>query len=462
MNCLFDFKLLLKINFLNNKKFLISYSGGLDSTVLLYHLKNFKQFNKDFVFRVIHINHNINNLSKEWSHHCYQQCKKWNFDLIIVNLKKDIIYIYKKSLGGIESSARFLRHKIYNMYLLNDEILLLGHHLQDKVETFFLNLKRGCGPKGLSSLNQKSKLGKLTIFRPMLNISKISIYSFALSKNLNWIEDYSNQDIYYDRNYIRQKILPNLRKKWPYIDRAINKTSFLCSIQEDLLKESLLKEIKFLIDVKRSSLNFLPLLNMPDIKKYYFLRVWLNEIKPSITPSYKCLSHILKNVIYAKIDRNPILRINKFEIRRFKKFIYIVNFISKDVLKNLKIRCYYPWKDLELPYKLGYLVEVDKYSIFGTPILKPCNHEHMFIKFAVNPKVCLINRKKKCFLNKFYKEISIPSWLRYRIPLLFYDNNLIAAPNIFVCRDIYRINDIKEDLNKKIYFYLRWLAPKKF
>lgn len=453
---LFDIDKLIKENYF---KFLIGYSGGLDSSVLLYNIVLLKNKYKQMSLRVIHINHNINPLSKIWSTHCYKQCKKLQLNLIIVNVKHNIIDILKKQYGGIESSARYIRYKIYHKHILKDEILLLGHHLQDQTENFILSLKRSSGPRGLSGIKIKTFIGRLCIYRPMLHISKDKIYSYAVSNKLSWVEDPSNKDCYYDRNYIRWNLLPILRNKWPFIERSISKSSFLCSLQEELLSEYIVKELNNLMNFKNDSLNFVPLLPMSPAKQYYILRLWINKIKPNLIPSYTFILHILKNVIYTKIDSNPKLKFNNFEIRKYKDYIYLVDYISEKDLKQIIIQCFYPWKKLQLPYNLGYIIQVNQNSLLGTKIIKPKNNENIYIKFGINEKILLSNLDKSWHLNKYLKAKSVPHWGRCRIPLLFYNNTLIASPNLFVCKKAnpYYIGNKLKTTN---YFSLQWIPPK--
>ncbi len=129
------------------KNFLVGYSGGVDSTVLLYSLNKFKKY---INIRAIHINHNILYISKKWEKKCIKFCKINKIHLIKKN-------IYIKNKSNLEHKLRIKRYKIYKKYIKKNEILLTAHHKNDQIETIFLSLKRGCGIKGLIGIKKKKK-----------------------------------------------------------------------------------------------------------------------------------------------------------------------------------------------------------------------------------------------------------------------------------------------------------------
>jgi len=182
-----------------NKSFLVAYSGGLDSTVLLYKLLEIKK--KYYIkIRAIHINHNLTLLSKKWSEHCKKICNINHIPLIVENIN------IKNKTNNLEEKLRIKRYNIIYNHLFSDEILLTGHHINDQCETFFLSLKRGSGPTGLSSMSFETLFGTKKIVRPFLKKTKIELQTWAKKKKLHWIEDFSNLNIDYDRNFIQMKL----------------------------------------------------------------------------------------------------------------------------------------------------------------------------------------------------------------------------------------------------------------
>jgi len=156
-------------------KFLLAYSGGIDSTVLLYQLLKYKK-KKKILIRAIHIDHQIHPKSKMWSKHCKEICDTNNVPIIIKKIK-----ITKKN---IENQARKKRYQIFKKILLPSEVLLTGHNLDDQCETLLLSIKRGSGLKGLSGIAHKKKIVKNYLLRPLIKYSKKKIKKWAIRKKI--------------------------------------------------------------------------------------------------------------------------------------------------------------------------------------------------------------------------------------------------------------------------------------
>uniref|UniRef100_A0A2S2Q3W7 tRNA(Ile)-lysidine synthetase n=1 Tax=Sipha flava TaxID=143950 RepID=A0A2S2Q3W7_9HEMI len=146
-----------------------------------------------------------------WSKHCKEICDTNNVPIIIKKIK-----ITKKN---IENQARKKRYQIFKKILLPSEVLLTGHNLDDQCETLLLSIKRGSGLKGLSGIAHKKKIVKNYLLRPLIKYSKKKIKKWAIRKKLKWIEDPSNYNIEYDRNFLRHKIIPKIHHRWKYFKK---------------------------------------------------------------------------------------------------------------------------------------------------------------------------------------------------------------------------------------------------
>ena len=146
LTSIFDKVVLENISDKKYKEILVAYSGGIDSTALLYLANKFsKKHNKNI--KAIHVNHNINIKSKNWEKHCQVFCNSLNIPLIIKSINIDI-----KPGQSLEERAREERYKAINLASNQHTLLMTGHHIDDQVETFFYNLLRGSGTKGLSAM----------------------------------------------------------------------------------------------------------------------------------------------------------------------------------------------------------------------------------------------------------------------------------------------------------------------
>ncbi|BAC24545.1 mesJ [Wigglesworthia glossinidia endosymbiont of Glossina brevipalpis] len=339
------------------KSYVLAFSGGLDSTVLLHmislYIKKIKNnnnfFKKIFKFRAVYINHNICKESKYWSNHCHDQCLKYKVFFKSIN-----IFISDFS-EGIESSARRERYKALFSDLNPEEVLITAHHQDDQIETILLSLKRGSGPRGISGMQSIKKFDSHIIKRPLLHCKKEDIKLYAIKHNLNWIDDKSNLNIKFDRNFLRSEIIPLLKKRWPNIGNTISRSAKLCFDQEKLLNELLKDTLNSLVE-KDKSLKFIELFKMSEIKRFAILRKWfcLNNFK---MPSLSQLKHIWKNVIISKKDSKAEIKINNNIIKRFKKNLYFIPIYSKNHLKNIIFKTSLNHsKKIVLPYDLGTLI----------------------------------------------------------------------------------------------------------
>ncbi|WMC20327.1 MAG: tRNA lysidine(34) synthetase TilS [Enterobacteriaceae bacterium PSpyr] len=388
-------------NIKNKKKYLIAYSGGIDSSALLQIMYDLnKIYFKKISLRAIHINHNLNINSNIWVRHCYLFCKERNIKLIIKN-----IYIKKKK--NIENTARNLRYKFFKKIIINNEILLLAHHLQDQCETFLLALKRGSGPKGLSCMPFKKKIGKNYLIRPFLNINKKYIQKYILIKKIKYIIDKSNYNIKFDRNYIRIKILPLIIKKWPNFYISIFKSTILCSNQEKFINNIINKKI--LLNQNKKKALFINYLKKKKKKKsFLIIKNWINKFNLK-TPSYKIIKNIWYEIILSNKKSKPKLINKLYKIIRYSKYLYLLfnnkfNKISKLLINKIE----------------GFILKAPniKTKINIKFILKG--------KYKILGKMHLLNEKK------IWKEFGIPPWLRNKIPLLYYNEKLISAIGFFI------------------------------
>lgn len=469
-----------------HKKLLLAYSGGLDSTVLLDILailiNNCVNIRKNSTFpiflKAIHVHHGISNQSDMWVEHCRKQCKIRNipFDVIYINC---LDYCYKKN-SNIESIARNLRYKSLCNCLDAEEVLLTAHHIDDQLETVLLALKRGSGPAGLSGINKDILLyKKYRLLRPLIECSRIQLTQYAMQRELVWIEDDTNIDVRFDRNFLRTQVIPILKKKWPALNIVVARTAQLCKNQENLLCELLSESLRKLTDID-GSLFIYPLLQYSVLKRQAILRLWLKNYFINM-PSYQLLNRIWTEVALSKVDSNPVLCLGQYICRRFRKKLYILPIEMTSVLKTNRLSWTISDNVIKLPGKLGLIISqilISKDFFLNTKsdlhvntnlllntffnyynssgkILTNClvrlprSNEKVSIRFGnAHGLLYILNRNRGRKLKKIWQELCIPPWLRSRIPLLFYNNTLIAALGIFITRDgqaitkdIYSIND---------------------
>lgn len=449
-------------------KLLLSYSGGLDSTVLLDILTRLKNSSdhfrsSPFILRAIYVHHGISNYADKWASHCSNQCKLRGIPFSVIHI--NCYNASESKQSNIEALARNLRYKKLYNHLNSKEILLTAHHMNDQVESLFLALKRGSGPSGLSGMSKNALYAnKYRLLRPLLDCSREQLEMYAYKKKLDWIEDDTNTNTRFDRNFLRIKILPSIYRRWPFFNQVVARTAQLCRDQENLLNELLSESFQKLIDESDGSFLFIPLFQYSIPKRQALLRRWLSHFSMKM-PSYQLINRIWKEVVLSRRDATPILQLDKYLCRRFREKLYILPANMRCSLNRIELSWNIIHNVFILPYNLGTLI-YQPLSV-NEHVSKNAFNPHLNINFSLNMSHDVFEKSKKvlthCFvrapksdekisiifgnidgllyilgrnhgrhLKKIWQELGVPPWLRSRIPLLFYNKTLITAIGVFI------------------------------
>lgn len=404
-----------------HRRLLVAFSGGLDSTVLLHQLTLLRDsIAPDLQIRAMHIHHGLSARADGWVSHCQSICQQWNVPL-------KVAYVQLPAGGlGIEAEARQARYQALTQQLLTDEILLTAQHLDDQCETLLLSLKRGSGPAGLAAMPERLNFAHTQLLRPLLNISRSELEDWAANYQLSWIEDESNQDDKYDRNFLRLRVLPVIQQRWPHFARSVTRSARLCGEQEQLLDELLAEQLAELITDK-GALKIAPLCSMSEARRFAILRRWLKSHQ-ALMPSKAALERLWQEVALSREDASPRLQLGQYEVRRFQGALYWVPMLQTD--KN-KI---YTWSAPFAPLALTGLGTLSVHSV-GMAVRPPKMDERVTVRFKASGVQHIVGRDKGRMLKKIWQEFNIPPWQREAIPLLFYGEQLIAAVGVFVTKE---------------------------
>jgi tRNA(Ile)-lysidine synthase len=251
------------------KNYYVAFSGGADSLVLLNELIKLQKDNS-FNLIAIHINHNIQKDSKKWKTFCEDICKKNEIKFIPHSLKRK-----KNSSSNLEKKLRDERYRFFEKTLEKNSILFMAHHLDDVIETFFLSALRGSGIEGLSSIPKERVLGKGKLVRPFLNISKSEILARAKKDKLKFIKDPSNKDNSFNRNYLRNEVLPKIEKRWPSYRKNLNQLTKNLKESSDLLINQAEKDFNE-VKVKKNLISLKKFLCLSKIRQKNVFIFWIN------------------------------------------------------------------------------------------------------------------------------------------------------------------------------------------
>ncbi|CAI1821485.1 tRNA(Ile)-lysidine synthase [Serratia quinivorans] len=400
-----------------HRHLLVAFSGGLDSSVLLHLLVGLRQQLPDLQLRAVHVHHGLSAFADQWVTHCRQQCVAWQLPLVVQHVQVD------SQQGGIEAAARAARYSAFASTLAADEILLTAQHLDDQCETFLLALKRGSGPAGLSAMAAQTSLGNNHLLRPLLGHSRQQLEAYARQHQLSWIEDDSNQDSRFDRNFLRLQVLPLLNQRWPHFASATARSASLCAEQEQLLDELLSEQLHQLLDEDRA-LAIEGLLTCSPVRRFALLRRWISLFGVAM-PSREQLQRLWEEVALSREDAEPQLQLGQYQFRRFRRRLYLLPLMAD--LREISLS----WSlgdPLMLPDGLGELLSGE-----GDICLRaPQSQQKVSIRFSAQGKHRILGRAHSRPIKKLWQELGIPPWQRERTPLIYYDDQLIAALGIFV------------------------------
>ncbi|MEP2651787.1 MAG: tRNA lysidine(34) synthetase TilS [Paraglaciecola sp.] len=304
----------------------VAYSGGVDSHVLLHALSELRQSHEyTFKLHAIHIHHGLSQNADIWQAHCQQVCADLNVAFQTAN-----VAVEAQARQSLEAQARDARYQKLVELAPADSHILLGQHQDDQLETFLLQLKRGAGPKGLGAMNPQwavtLAVGKesktVNFYRPLLNVSQQHVLEYAEQQHLKWVEDESNQDAKFDRNFLRLDVLPILQSRWPELASSVSRSAQLCAQQQDMLDEISAEKLNNM----RTSENSLPVSELSKLNENWLhqvVRYWLSQQGIS-NPSLAVLQQLLPQVLLAAADASPILQWQSWQFRRFNQQLYVI------------------------------------------------------------------------------------------------------------------------------------------
>ena len=302
-----------QITKLNINKILLAYSGGIDSSVLLDCLYKIS-LNGSVSIRTMHINHNLSTQSKNFEHHCNKITNEMKIDHKNIQVKID-------SSSNIEELCRKKRYKSLTEYCNPDEVVFTAHHEEDQVETFLLRLIRGSGARGLSSMKPKSKYNNKIIYRPFLNVPKKIIDDYCQANNIDFIHDDSNDNTKYDRNFIRNNIIPVLKSRWPSINKNILNNIAVQDIQSKSLTNHIMNILPNYYQNDAKELSVSRLNEESEYNKIMIIHEWILS-QTGIVLNLKQIREVLK-ILQTNNDSNPLFEFGQIKITKTKDTITV-------------------------------------------------------------------------------------------------------------------------------------------
>jgi tRNA(Ile)-lysidine synthetase, N-terminal domain/tRNA(Ile)-lysidine synthetase, C-terminal domain len=402
---------------------LVGYSGGLDSRVLLELMARYVAVKPGFSLQAIHVHHGLNPKADEWLQHCQTVCAVLDVPLIARHA-----ILEKKARESLEDVARQARYDLFREHLATGGFLLTAHHQDDQLETLLLALKRGSGPRGLSAMPRHIAFASGHLIRPLLSFDRRQLAEWAHNQHLSWIEDDSNQNEQFDRNFLRHSVIPLLRERWPEIAATTSRTASLCAEQESLLDEITALDLNT-VKYRDGSLQIAHLAVLSPARRHQLLRYWLRELTGTV-PTQSQLHKIWPEVALAREDAMPELIWQKGSVRRYQQRLYQLNRPVTSPFCRQAIPINQPLElssgtltlssDMTTPAQL-------RMPLQNEPLSVTCN-------LAGSVKMHPLGRQHSRELKKLWQEYEVAPWLRGSIPIICYGNTVAAVAGLFICQ----------------------------
>ena len=396
----------------------VGLSGGIDSVVLLHVLMRRLRLAPARV-SAIHVNHQISPHAPRWAAFCRRWCRELGVRLRVA--KVDV-----PRGNSTEAAARAARYAVFAES--RTDVLLLAHNRDDQAETVLLQLLRGAGPRGLSAMPvlRPGATGAPVILRPLLETPRAAIEAYAARHGLQWVEDESNQDRAYLRNFLRHDVLPLLESKLPGVRGTLARAARHQAECSELLDVLAADDLDFGTPAGRLSLRLLKGLTPSRARNAlrYFLRC--NDVA---MPDAERLDELLRQATTARGDARVCVALGAVELRRFQDALYIVRPLPK-LTKSFELA----WNGrgtLPLPQLGGSLCLVRRTGEgIAATVLRPATLRVRVRRGGEMLRPTLAGRQRT--VRNLLQEAALPPWLRERLPFLYVDGELAAVPGLGV------------------------------
>jgi len=295
---------------------LVGFSGGLDSTVLLHVLAALPAV-RETGLRAIHVHHGLQAHADDWARHCIEQCAALDVRLTVARVE------VRRDAGlGLEGSAREARLQAFDAYLGEHEALVTAHHQDDQAETLLLRALRGSGVDGLGAMKAWSRLaGGQPQWRPLLPVSRQRLLHHALAQGLRWIEDPGNGTSVQDRDFLRNRVMPLLRERWPQASASLARSAGLAAQAGALLQEMDAQALALCATDDPQVLSVAPLLALDPARRARVLRRWIGQLGLPPLPGAG-VARIETDLLHARPDAQPVFDWRGARVQRWRTLLH--------------------------------------------------------------------------------------------------------------------------------------------
>ena len=405
------------------KRYVVAYSGGVDSAALLHALASAVAERKaGFAVSAVHVDHGLHADAAAWAEHCRRTCRRLGVEL-------EVVAVDARARPGEspEAAARAARYAALAERLDADSAVCTAHHQRDQAETVLLQLLRGAGPRGLAAMPRVARLGAGWLLRPCLALPPARLAAHARAHDLDWIEDPANADPRFDRSHLRHVVLPALEARWPAAVATLAGVATLQAEAAELIAEEISRDLARARGTAPGTLAVDALRALRPARARALLRAWIEQ-RALPLPGRARLESALDTLLGARDDASPLIEWPGAELRRYRGDVYLRR--PPPAADPALILSWCPPRELALPYGRLRAVPVRGHGLAAAR----CADARLEVRFRRGGERCRpAGRAHGQRLKKLLQARRVPPWLRGRVPLVYADGMLAAVAGLWVC-----------------------------
>lgn len=397
----------------------LGLSGGIDSVALLSILVELAPA-LQFSLRAVHVNHGISPSAARWGDFCAELCRE-----LQVPLQLELADIGPYRGLGLEGAARKARYRIFAH--IDTDFVVFAQHRDDQAETLLLRLLRGAGLRGLAAMAPLRELpgARARLLRPLLDISRAEIESYARARGLRWVEDESNADTARRRNFLRHDVLPLIERQFPGARQTIARAAGHLREARDVLEDVARIDLERCLD-RDNAIETARLRLLGRARAKNLLRYWCGtrSIQP---PRAAQINELLRQLQESRADAHVSLATPGWRFLRYREKLYL-----EPVREAVRPDFRQPWDgENALPLlALGGVMRFKAEEGRGLSVAKlrqaPISLRLRKGGERLRPD---LHRPRRALKNLF-QERGVPPWRRDRLPLVYCGEELVSVPGV--------------------------------
>lgn len=393
----------------------VAFSGGLDSTVLLHALASRRHMLPGPLL-ALHVDHSLQAESADWAMHCRSVAEHLDVEFELLRIVVD-----PAPGASVEAAAREARYAAFDEFLEAGDCLLTAQHADDQAETFLLQALRGAGPAGLAAMPIEKPLGEAVLLRPLLDWSRADLEAWADEQGIDWIDDPSNAETRFDRNFLRNEVMPRLKERWPALATTLGRSARHCAEAAGLLEEfgaGLLAAS----NATRTRMPAEALRPLSSERQALLLREWLRQGGWPL-PSERVLVEEILPLIDLPPDSNGQVLLGDTRLRWHRDALHLV----KDA-GGIRSGSWDTAGPFDLGEDMGRLVRLPADERGLDPAITTLDVRQRVGGERIRPAGQAHHRE----LKKLLQEAGIPPWVRGWLPLLYHRDELVAVADLWL------------------------------